>query len=115
MNDDDEDKYLTGYTWKIPVYIRKKGVLQDVSAAAISAKVICLVGGEPTEVVAFVSQNSGETGADWGNGLVICKFSSTDTGSIENVANLYVEVKIDESGDLAGGRKLIQVAKGSAT
>ena len=90
-------EYFTADDWDVTVTLKKDGVAFDVSSATnISASVVDSDGTNPQTVVAAVTLDSGATGADWANGVVVAEFAAANTDVTPG--NAFVEIQVTLSG-----------------
>jgi len=89
---------FTGDDWNVQVTLKKDGVATDVSAAsAIEASIVDSDGIAPATLVAAVTCDSGATGADWANGIVIVEIPNASTTSLDP-QNAYMEIQVTTAG-----------------
>jgi hypothetical protein len=89
--------FFTGDDWDILITLNRNGTPQDVSgASSIDASIVSSDDDNVTTLIAAVSLNSGATGADWSNGVVLAEFPAASTGVATGIA--YVELQVTEGG-----------------
>jgi hypothetical protein len=89
---------FTGDDWDIAVTLKKDGSPFDVSTAtAIEAAIVSTDDRGVEVLVPAVTLDSGATGADWANGVVVVEIPSASTGSLSSGA-AYIEIQVTMGG-----------------
>jgi len=105
---------FTDDDWDIEYTVKKDGAAYDVSAATnISASVVDSDGIDPQTVIAAVTCDSGATGADWANGVVIIEIPAASTG-VTTLGQVFIELQVTLGGKKqTWPRKAIIIKKGT--
>jgi hypothetical protein len=89
--------FFTGDDWDVSVTLKTDGVATNVSGAtSIKASVVSNSDDNPQTLISQVALDSGATGADWANGVVVAEFPSASTGIQTGIA--LVEIQVEEGG-----------------
>ena len=84
---------FTADDWAISVTLNKDGAAFDVSTATdISAAIVNNDGTNPTTIISAVTLDSGATGADWANGVVVVEIPNASTDV--DPQNAYLEIQV---------------------
>ena len=90
-------EYFTGDDWDISVTLKVDGVATDVSGAtSIKAAITTVSDTNPTTIISEVTLDSGATGADWANGVVVAEFAAANTDITPGI--YAVEVQVESGG-----------------
>jgi len=85
---------FTGDDWDISITLKKDGVAFDVSAATeILGSVVDSDGTTVSTIIGTVTADSGATGADWANGIVVLEFANANTASLDPQKG-WVEIQV---------------------
>ena len=105
---------FTADDWDIEFTVKKDGAAFNVSAATdISASIVDSDGIDPQTIIAAVSCDSGATGADWANGIVLIEIPAAST-DVTNLGQAWVELQVTlDSKKQTWPRQPITIKKGT--
>jgi len=89
----------TGYTFSVPVTLKKNGVTFNIPVAAI-VKAAVIRADRTAKLLDAVTLSSAAVGSDWANSLVIVEFSEVQTAQLTKPEAVKIEIQVDDAGKL---------------
>lgn len=88
---------FTGDDWDFSVTLSQNGQPLDVSGAtSIKIQVVDRNSRTPSILISSITASSGDSGADWANGIVVFSFSAASTENI-TFDSAWLEIQKDEN------------------